>query len=504
MRFILLVFLGLWVGMAPAAVWAEETADQVLVQQALKNLAEENFEEALEELQQAWRAGPRTAEKAFLLGRVYRGLLRYPEAQQYLEEAVSRRPDYHEARFLLADTLMALDKPDEAQPHLLQLQEAGFQPAQTAFLLGTAALKKKNYEPAVDYFRQAQSDPALAQEAKVQLGVALTGQQRLEEAKKTLQEAISLDPRSQMSGFARSYVGELDRRIQETKPFRANVTVGVDYDTNVTLNPGGEAAQQIAGAGDLVYTQTASLEYNILPRGPMALWGQYAYFQNFHRRLPNYDLLSHVVGLTPSYSWPNSRFWLPFAFNYTDVGSDKYYTAFTLNPAYLYLFTPKIGVEGAVQAARKYYWQPVYIPQEDRSGRSIGGSLALYYFFKKQQGYLMTRFRFDKDLASGTNWESSFYSLNLALLYPVTESLKLRGFVELALQPFDHHWTRGVADEAWPRRHDKIIIWGLDVTQTIYKGLEVNLHYYFARDNSNLPLYDYHRHIFGCQIGYRY
>jgi hypothetical protein len=24
------------------------------------------------------------------------------------------------------------------------------------------------------------------------------------------------------------------------------------------------------------------------------------------------------------------------------------------------------------------------------------------------------------------------------------------------------------------------------------------------RDNSNLPLYDYYRHIVGCQLGFRY
>jgi len=498
----LLIVFGVW--LAPGLVWGELPADEVLVQQARKNIEDENYEEALEEITRAWQLGPRTAEKAFLLGRVYRALLKYPEAVQYLEEAVRRKEDYHEARFLLADTLMALEKVELAQSHLQKLREAGFQPAQTSFLLGVGALKKKDYKAAADYFREAEADPTLAQEARFQLGLALAGQDRLVEAREAMKEAISLDPMSQMSGFARTYVGELDKRLEATRRVRVNVTFGVDYDSNVTLNPGGEAAQQIAGAGDLVYTQTASLEVNFLPRGPWALWGQYGYFQNFHRRLPHYDLLSHVVGLTPSYSWANSRLWLPFAFNYTDVGSDKYYTAFTLNPGYLYLLTPKIGVELGMQVARKYYWLPVFLPEDDRSGRSLGGSLAFYYFLKKQEGYFMARFRYDKDFASGTNWESSFYSLMLAVLYPVTEGFKVRSFVELAVQPFDHAWTRGAWWETWPHRHDKLLIFGMEITQRIYKGLELNLHYYYARDNSNLALYDYRRHIMGCQLGYRY
>jgi len=28
--------------------------------------------------------------------------------------------------------------------------------------------------------------------------------------------------------------------------------------------------------------------------------------------------------------------------------------------------------------------------------------------------------------------------------------------------------------------------------------------YYYARDDSNIPLYNYVRHLVGCQLGYRY
>jgi hypothetical protein len=53
-------------------------------------------------------------------------------------------------------------------------------------------------------------------------------------------------------------------------------------------------------------------------------------------------------------------------------------------------------------------------------------------------------------------------------------------------------------------RNDQILILGAQATYTIYKGLEANLHYYFVRDASNVALYDYNRHIFGAQLGYRY
>ncbi|MGP8104338.1 MAG: tetratricopeptide repeat protein [Desulfobaccales bacterium] len=135
-------------------------ADDALVQKAARNLQQENYEEALAQLTEAWRKGPHTAEKAFYLGVVYRQLLDYPKAREYLEEAVGLKPDYMEARRLLADTLITLDKPDLALSQLQELEKAGYQPAQTAMMQGLVAMKQKRYREALEYFDKAKTDPA--------------------------------------------------------------------------------------------------------------------------------------------------------------------------------------------------------------------------------------------------------------------------------------------------------------------------------------------------------
>ena len=48
------------------------------------------------------------------------------------------------------------------------------------------------------------------------------------------------------------------------------------------------------------------------------------------------------------------------------------------------------------------------------------------------------------------------------------------------------------------------MILGLQVLYKIYKNLDVNLHYYYIRDDSNTPLYDYDRTIAGFMLEYRY
>lgn len=477
--------------------------DDVLLKQAVGNLEQENYEEALEELTQTWQKGPQTPEKAFYLGLAYRRMLNYPKAREFLEQALKLKPKFPEAESLLADTLMALDKPELAIPYLKDLESIGYQPGPTALLLGTAAFKQKRNSEALDYFRKAQEDPAVAQEAKLQMSLVLAADNRLKEARKTLEEVMAVAPQTETGSFAQRYASLLDRRLKDIRPFRFFASVGFDYDSNVTLQPGDPtAAQQVSGRGDSVYNQTAAMEYSLFPGRPFNLTAGYAYFQNFHRRLTKFDLLSHTWGLVPSYQTENSKLWLPFNYAYSDVENDKYYTAFTVNPTYLYLLTPKVGLEVGTRLARRYYWFPLSIPQDDRSGRMLGGSMGLYYFLKNQEGYLQARASYEHDFTSGSNWSSNSYRLFLMALYPVTPKFKVSTFVDLILQPYNHYFYDGVT--YGPKRHDKILIYGAQATYDIYKGLEFNVHYYYVRDDSNTAIYDYDRHIVGCQLGYRY
>jgi tetratricopeptide (TPR) repeat protein len=507
MAAILLLILILQGSLAcPAVTWASPPEDQALMQKVIQNVTQENYEEALQDLKTAWQQGPKTAEKAYLFGMVYRKMMRYPKARGYLEEALRLKPSFPQARLMLADTLVALNKPEEAEPLLLELQRSGYEPGQTAFLRGMVAYNKKEFSDAVQYFRQAEEDPQLAQEAKFQESMALAAQNRLVEARKAMEAATELNPQSPLAGLAQGYVAALDVRLKEESRFRFFGGVGFDYDSNVTLAPGGPTTgvQLVTGKADWFYNQSARLEYNLIPHKPFSLWAQYSYYQNFHFKISELDLWSNTLGLVPAYTWPNSRFWMPFTYNYTDVGSSKYFTSFNLSPTYLHLYNDNVGVEVGLNMGRNYYWFPIFLQEDDRSGRYIGGSLAYYYFIKNQTGYFQARFSYTHDFTAGSNWENNSYSVGLSSLYPINPGLRFRGFVDLTLQQYLNKFFNGNPLEVNPPRRDKILVAGVEATKDIYKGLEFNVHYYYIRDNSSIPIYNYSRHIVGCQLGYRY
>lgn len=494
----------LLVGCLSNPAMAQNLYDEIMVAQGIRELQQENYDEALSLLKTAWDKGSKTPEKAYYLGVANFRLGAYGDSLFFLEKAVQLEPKFHEARLQLAAVYLALDQPSLALPHLEQLQAAGYKPAQTAMFLGQAAMKQKRYAEAVAYFRQAEEDPQLAQEAKLQASQALAAQNRYREAKMALSEAIALAPETREADFARRYLGAVERRLEETKPFRFHLGASFDYDSNVSLEPGNAAAAGIAplGRGDVVFTQVADLEYELFPTGSFGLLAGYNLFQTWHRRLTLYDVMSHTFGLTPAWRGETTTFWLPFRFNYIDLSSDRYWTAYTLTPTVVQMLKPNLALELSFKWARNYYWWFQPVPQEDRSSKNYGGGLGLYYFFKQGKGYLQGRFNYEYQDAAGSNWSNSSYRVLLAALYPLTDRLRLNPALELVYQPYDHQWFDGLNYNG--KRRDKMLILGLQAMYKLVKGLDFNVHYYFIRDNSNIALYDYDRHIIGAMLDYRY
>ena len=222
--------------------------------------------------------------------------------------------------------------------------------------------------------------------------------------------------------------------------------------------------------------------------------------------------MSHFFGLTPTYSLKNGRFWFPVSYTYMDLQSDKYYTGFLVTPTYLHLLTEKIGLELGAKYNRQYYWTPVFFSQDDRTGNAWGGNVGMYYFFKKQKGFVQARISYLNNNTNGTNWDSNSYNLLLSLLWPITEKLKYNMFLDLTQQPFAHTFYNGATVDniagapliPQPKRRDQILMFGVQATYEFFKGFEGGIHWYFIRDNSNINLYNYSRHIAGGQLAYRY
>jgi len=300
---------------------------------------------------------------------------------------------------------------------------------------------------------------------------------------------------------------------------RLEVYADFDYNTNATQQPGGADAQLVTGQGSPVLTQGLKAEYNFNPAGPFDVQLKYDLFNNFYTRIGFIDTLMHTWTLSPSYSFGASRnikFWLPFSFNYTDVGSDKYFTSFVLRPNLFHRFSQHWGYSVELRLTRRYGWIPQFFPRlYDYTSRNTGASLGLYYFLDNG-GYLQARLSYEYVGAEGSNIDHSAFSLLVSGEYPITKKLNVLLYLDLALRPYDHVYREfpviifpNIAPfpfptQNFPKREDKILTFGALVEYKIYKGFIGSVHYYVTRWDSNIPLYDFTSHIFGGQLAYRY
>jgi hypothetical protein len=313
---------------------------------------------------------------------------------------------------------------------------------------------------------------------------------------------------------------------QEVKKLSLEVSSDFDFDSNATQQNNLPADVATTGKrSSIVYTQTLKAQYDLNPAGPFNLQAKYEYFQNFHTHAGFVDTMYHTWFLTPSYLlgvYRNIKVWLPCTFNYTDVGSNKYFTSFTVAPNLFHRFSKTMGYGVELRLGRRYGWLPQEFPQfYDYTSRGIGGSLG-YYYFLDNGGYLQVRFNYDYVGARGSNNSASRYGLTLSGEYPLTPKFNFLLFLDLALQNNDNVFQQGRTvifqnvppnvlvllpvppESVFPKRTDKNMLLGVIATMKIYRGLEGNMHYYYTRHNSNIPFYDYTSHIVGAQLAYKY
>jgi hypothetical protein len=282
-------------------------------------------------------------------------------------------------------------------------------------------------------------------------------------------------------------------------------TTGWDYNSNPAQKPTDRAtARQVKGYGDAVYTQNAKLGYRFNPQGPFDVEAMYDYYQYFNMSRPNtlYDSLMHTFTLRPSYLVGSTKFYLPFVFNFTDVQSDKYSNSYLLQPTVFHRYNQEWGFELAMNLVREYVSAPVAIGEFNRSARKIGFLGGVYYFFDQDKGYVQARFGYDRVSAVGRNNVGSKILMMVNMLYQPIPRLKLNPFISIGVDPYDFRYNDAVI--LHNTRDDTVIKVGAIATHNVYKWVDLNVHYYFTRQISNIKLYDYQQHMIGALLSFTY
>ncbi len=473
-----------------------KTAD--FLEHGIKDLKDENYEEAVLDLLKARGQYPKSALAAYYLGLAYKMMQNYEDAVIHLKDAASLEPDVKEARLELAEAYYLLDMNEES---LEQLEPGDVKPAHMAFLKGLVLMKLDKDKEAVDAFAKAKKiDPSLALAANYQIGIALIRQGNAEKAAGVFNEVIIMDPNSDLAGFANRYREALTRKVELEKPLKLTLGAEWQYDDNVILKPSDQAAANgISGEKDTAYVALLLAEYTAHISAPLAVKAQYSAYYKDYQTLDAYDVMSHTVAVAPSYGLRESMINMLLSYNYTWVDSDKYLNTETVSPGYSLMIGKNQMGQIALRWQAKDFLKPPLAADEDRDSQDVAASLGWFYFYAGNKEFINLSYEINKEDTKGVNWKYLGNKASLNLSIPLKDKLKFNGSAEVYQQQFEHVNTNFLK-----KRRDRTYTGSALIAYELYDNMDIRLQYTYVRGDSNITYYDYRKSISNIGIEVRF
>jgi tetratricopeptide (TPR) repeat protein len=471
-----------------------------LLSRGINNFNIGNYEEAFDDLSRVREQAPQSATAAFYLGATLKKMQQYDQAIPPLMAAVTIQPPEKQAYLVLADTYYATGQLDLALRTLAMAEKENIDPGQTTLLRGLVLLKEQKYREALAAFEETKKrDPKLALTADFQTAAAYQQMGQLTDALALYRDVTTKEPDSDVGYMAKQQADALAQRIASRKAFTGAANLQEQFDSNVLLKPDSFPTGSISGQSDRATVLSLQAEYSPEMRFPYGLKFQYSGYLSAYAKLHAYDTQSHTLGVVPSFRRGADTLTVPITVNYTTLDNAKYLQAYTLAPAYSFPTGEDQYAQASVIFAKKDYLQEPAFPEENQDATDTGFSLSWQRLIAQQKGFLSFKYELTKEHATGANWSYLGNKLDASVLYPAGEKMKFNLALEADRLDFDNvHSVYGI------KRADTTSQANAQALYALTAAVDGQLQYVWTKNDSNVPVYAYHKTIISIGVVARF
>ncbi len=482
--------------------FAQEEADNKLLEKGIYQFRQENYDEALQTFKDVVKEEPASSLAVYYLGLTYKRMEDYVNAKKYLESSLNMTPKIKNALIELIDLLYRLGEYDEAKKWIDIAEKEEVRPAQSKFLKGLTLQKTGEYEQAITAFEEAKSlDERLEQSANYQIGVSYIKMKKYKDAKDALENVYLLDPYSELGDYANRYVDALEDKLERDRPFHFLARAAFEYDSNVVLSPTDTAL--VVGVTDKDDTrQVFDLRGDYTWKtedGSKSLKAGYGFHLSQQNEIGIYSNVGNSFYAQGNLSFEKVLLTFPFNYNHTIVDGKNYLWSLSGGNISNFMFAKNQMIQAGIIYANKNYMNYIFIPQEDRSGNELVGIIGWFWFFADNKGFVNLRYIIDKDWTKGSDWEYLGHKGGITVLFPFWDKFKLTLSADAFFQYFDK--TNVIYNI---QRNDQTYTGGALLTYEIIKNVELQFRYTYINEQSNIDIYDYDRHIVSSAIQFKY
>jgi tetratricopeptide (TPR) repeat protein len=512
-----------WMFFPYRLAWAQAPSDAaIFVDRAVLAYDDQQYEQALQELQQALTLDPVHGEALLYQGLVYVALGRRSEAMAVWEHARQLYPTDVDIAFQLGALYFADEHYDRAAPLLRQVYASEPGRPNLGYYLGFIEYRRQNYRRAIDFLRaNVPSDENFAQLTRLYAGLAMGALGFPQQARAEVEAALELQPVSPLVLPARRFGEELARAASRERRLRGELRLGVFYDSNVAVVPTAssdlvaQVLRQDQGSPDSAgELGTLTLSYAWLKTLDWEGFVSYRFLQTYNNQLPDFNVQNHTptVGLTSQ-----GRLWempyisgLQLTYDYIALGEDSFVQRGILNPYFSLIENDSnlTTLEARLQV-KDFFHDEDLIGDEVRDAFNYFVGVVHFFLFEEGRHYIKTGYQFDYDATEGKNWRYGGHHFVFGTQYTLPWwDIRLRYDLDLHLRFYAHH-NRLIPVEApgTIRRRDREALHLFTVAKDFTvkaRHFTAALEYLLDDNHSNLGPYDYSRHVVTSSVTWRF
>lgn len=469
---------------------------------------QQRYGEAERYLREAFNAKPGDSTAGYYLGLTSLRLHRYTAAEERFREVLRRHPDDARARMGLGMALYHQDRYPEASAELNVAERTLKDEPLLYYYAGLAAAAQQKHDQASEKFlRAGKMDPELANDPHYQRGVALQSKGQAQQATAEFRSAV------EGGAVAAQPVRPTASTALPSKRWSLNYGVSTQYDSNVVLLPGGGTLPgNISHKDDFVAVLTGGGEYRFVQNDTWTVGAGGGLYTNFHARLSDFNVVDVAPTLYVQRRLGIAQLRLQYTLDYVTVGGDSYLVSNALQPTLTFPESERTFTQAFMRYQRKDFksfdLDPQGInPTRDANNWMLGAMQ--YWRFSDDRGHVRAGYTFDADQTgsdvalgnpahTGADWSYTGHRFSTGVAYKPLAATTL----QLAFDYYRQNYSNpnSFSPDLAVRKDNIYQLTGTAI-RDLNSWLWLAFQYSYTRDQSNVAVFDYTRHIVSLTLG---
>jgi len=505
---------------APAGVAAQTTEADVYVAQAIIDLDERRYDDALANLRKALEIEPDHVEALYYTGVVYATRRQPAQAVPFLERARAKSPRDPAIAFQLGLAYFAQEQYGQARPLLEETFKTNPELDGLGYYVGFLRYRQKDYRGALEAFRAGRaSDPEVQQLTRFYSGLALGVLGLPEQAAAEVEEALRLAPGSALTGPTERLRDTIVAAARKAaRRFSLGMRVGVTYDDNVNIRPTAnhreplvaelrrqrhESFGELFGVrADYVWWKTENWESSI----------GYSFFTTYVNDIPKFNVISHLGNVAVS-RWTSlgdypTLVGAAYTVDTLALGGEEFLTRHAATLSATVIGGERHLTQVFFRYQDKDFAEPSPPPvrQEHRDANNWMFGFLQLLRFAQDRHFVKAGYQYDYDDTDGADYAYVGHRFTVGAQYTLPWwAIRLK--YDLAAHLRGYSRVNAILPTYAPgtkKRHDEEITHVLRAELPLPRNLTLSAEYQATRVYSNIEVFDFSRNVASLVLSWSY